>query len=226
MDTARPVALVTGASSGIGSAIARSLAPTHDLLLGGRDETSLSLLAAELSGAQAWPFDLKNVASADLGALSRLDVLVHSAGIALLGPLADASAADWRETFELNVFAVAELTNLLLPQLRASSGQVVLINSGAGLRANPGWGVYAASKFALRAYADALRADEPALRVTSVFPGRTDTPMQREVRRHEGGSYEASQYLDPASVGRAVASAVLATPDAHITELVLRPQPR
>lgn len=226
MATARPVALITGASSGIGSAIARSLAPTHDLLLGGRDETSLSLLATEIPGAQAWPFDLTNVASADLGVLQRLDVLVHSAGIALLGPLSEASAADWRQTFELNVFAVAELTNLLLPQLRASSGQVVLINSGAGLRANPGWGVYAASKFALRAYADALRADEPSLRVTSVFPGRTDTPMQREVRRQEGGSYESSQYLDANSVGRAVASAVLATPDAHITELVVRPQPR
>lgn len=226
MDTARPVALITGASSGIGSAIARSLAPTHDLLLGGRDETSLSLLAADLPGAQAWPFDLTNVASADLGPLSRLDVLVHSAGIALLGPLSEASPDDWRRTFELNVFAVAELTNLLLPQLRASSGQVVLINSGAGIRANPGWGVYAASKFALRAYADALRADEPTLRVTSVFPGRTDTPMQREVRRQEGGEYEAEQYLDPASVGRAVASAVLATPDAHITELVVRPRPR
>ena len=222
----RPVALVTGASSGIGSAIARSLAPTHDLLLGGRDETSLSVLAAELPGAQAWPFDLTNVASADLSSVSRLDVVVHSAGVALLGPLGEATDEDWRRTFEVNVFAVASLTKLLLPALRAASGQVVLINSGAGKNANPGWGVYAASKFALRAYADALRADEPSLRVTSVYPGRTDTPMQRDVRRQEGGEYDATQYLDPASVGRAVASAVLATPDAHITELVVRPRPR
>jgi NADP-dependent 3-hydroxy acid dehydrogenase YdfG len=222
----RPVALVTGASSGIGSAIARSLAPTHDLLLGGRDETSLSLLAAQLPGAQAWPFDLTNVASADLSGVSRLDVVVHSAGVALLGPLSEATDEDWRKTFEVNVFAVASLTNLLLPALRAASGHVVLINSGAGKNANPGWGVYAASKFALRAYADALHADEPSLRVTSVFPGRTDTPMQREVRRQEGGEYDATQYLDPASVGRAVASAVLATPDAHITEIVVRPRPR
>ncbi|MGW6930045.1 SDR family oxidoreductase [Lentzea sp. NPDC054927] len=222
----RPVALVTGASSGIGAAIARSLAPTHDLLLGGRDETSLSVLAAELPGAQAWQFDLTNLASADLTSVPRLDAIVHSAGIALLGPLAEASVNAWRQTLEVNVIAVAELTRLLLPQLRAASGHVILINSGAGLRANPGWGVYAASKFALRAYADALRADEPSLRVTSVFPGRTDTPMQRDVRRQEGGDYDATQYLDPASVGRAVASAVLATPDAHITELVVRPRPR
>ncbi|MEV6240318.1 SDR family oxidoreductase [Lentzea sp. NPDC051838] len=224
--TDRPVALVTGASSGIGSAIARSLAPTHDLLLGGRDETSLSLLASELPGAQAWPFDLTNVASADLAPLQRLDVLVHSAGVAMLGPLAEASMDVWRQTFDVNVFAVAELTNLVLPQLRAASGHIVLINSGAGRNANPGWGVYAASKFALRAYADALRGDEPALRVTSVYPGRTATPMQEDVRRQEGGDYEPSQYIDPASVGRAVASAVLATPDAHITELIVRSRPR
>lgn len=222
----RPVALVTGASSGIGSAIARSLAPTHDLLLGGRDETSLSLLAAELPGATPWPFDLTNVASADLGPLQRLDVLVHSAGVALLGPLAEATQADWRRTFDVNVFAVAELTNLVLPQLRAASGHVVLINSGAGLSVNPGWGVYAASKFALRAYADALRGDEPSLRVTSVYPGRTATPMQEDVRRQEGGDYDPSKYIDPASMGRAVASAVLATPDAHITEVIVRSRPR
>lgn len=221
----RPVALVTGASSGIGSAIARSLAPTHDLLLGGRDETSLSVLAAELPGATPWPFDLTNAASADLAAVPRLDVIVHSAGIALLGPLSEASQDDWRRTFDVNVFAVAELTNLLLPQLRAASGHVVLINSGAGLNANPGWGVYAASKFALRAYADALRADEPTLRVTSVYPGRTATPMQQDVRRQEGGEYDPSKYIDPASVGRAVASAVLATPDAHIIEINVRSRP-
>ncbi|MFS8100495.1 SDR family oxidoreductase [Lentzea alba] len=222
----RPVALVTGASSGIGSAIARSLAPTHDLLLGGRDETSLSLLAAELPGATAWPFDLTNAASADLGVVSRLDVLVHSAGIALLGPLSEATQADWRQTFDVNVFAVAELTNLVLPQLRTAGGHVVLINSGAGQNANPGWGVYAASKFALRAYADALRGDEPALRVTTVYPGRTATPMQESVRRQEGGEYDPTQYIDPDSIGRAVASAVLATPDAHITEVTVRSRPR
>ncbi|HEX7304196.1 SDR family oxidoreductase [Lentzea sp.] len=220
----RPVALVTGASSGIGSAIARSLAPTHDLLLGGRDADALAVLAAELPGATAWPFDLTNVASADLGVLSRLDVLVHSAGIALLGPLSEATQADWRQTFDVNVFAVAELTNLVLPRLREASGHVVLINSGAGRNANPGWGVYAASKFALRGYADALRGDEPSLRVTTVYPGRTATPMQEDVRRQEGGDYDPSKYIDPASVGRAVASAVLATPDAHITELVVRPR--
>src|SRR5262249_55175496 len=96
-----------------------------------------------------------------------------------------------RRTFEVNVFAVAKLTRLLLPALRASRRHAILINSGAGLQANPNWGAYAASKFALRAYADVLRAEEPLLlRVTTIYPRRTDTDMQRAVRASAGAEYE------------------------------------
>jgi NADP-dependent 3-hydroxy acid dehydrogenase YdfG len=224
----RPVALVTGASRGIGAAVARVLAPTHDLLLGGRDEEALAELAGTLPGARPWPVELTDpdaLAAATAG-LTRLDVLVHSAGIAELGPLAEADADVWRRTLDVNVVAVAELTRLALPLLRAARGHVVLINSGAGLRANPGWGVYAASKFALRAFADALRAEEDDLRVTSVHPGRVDTDMQRGVREQESGDYQPNLYLTPDSVARAVATAVHADDDAHVTEIVVRPRPR
>jgi NAD(P)-dependent dehydrogenase (short-subunit alcohol dehydrogenase family) len=127
---------------------------------------------------------------------------------------------------EVNLVAVVELTRLLLPALRTARGHVVLINSGAGLRANPGWGAYAASKFALRAFGDVLRAEEPDLRVTLVHPGRTDTPMQRAVRAAEGGDYEPERYLHPDSVAGAVLVAVTAPPDAHLTDVVLRPDGR
>jgi NADP-dependent 3-hydroxy acid dehydrogenase YdfG len=155
-------------------------------------------------------------------------VLVHSAGIGPLGTVEDSPAEQWRRTFEVNVVAVAELTRLLLPALRAACGQVVCINSGAGLTAHPGWGSYAASKFALRAFADALRAEEAAhgVRVTSVYPGRTDTRMQRAVVAHEGGEYDGSRFLRPESVARAVLLAVTAPPDADVTELSIRPAPR
>ncbi|GLZ33106.1 short chain dehydrogenase [Lentzea sp. NBRC 105346] len=220
----RPVALVTGASRGIGAAVARSLAPTHDLLLGGRDRDLLEDLADELPGARAWPVDLTSVSSNDVAAISSLDVLVHSAGVAFLGPLAEATVDVWRQTFEINLIAVASLTRLLLPALRASGGHVVLINSGAGLQANPNWGVYAASKFALRAFGDSLRAEEQSIRVTSVHPGRVDTDMQRGVRAQEGGEYQPQYYLEAESVGQAVRTAVLAGPDAHFTEIVVRPR--
>ena len=227
---ARPLALVTGASRGIGAAVAHALAPTHDLLLGGRDADALESLAADLPGAREWPVELTDpgaVADAVRG-VERLDVLVHSAGIGQLGTIEDSPAEQWRRTFEINVVAVAELTRLLLPALRAARGQVVCINSGAGHTARPGWGSYAASKFALRAFADALRAEEAVhgVRVTSIHPGRTDTDMQRGVIAHEGGEYDVSRFLRPESVARAVLVAVTAPPDADVTELSIRPAPR
>ncbi|GAA3099421.1 SDR family oxidoreductase [Streptosporangium carneum] len=221
--SARPVALVTGASRGVGAAIARALAPTHDLLLGGRDAEALAELSARLPGARPWPVELTAVTEADVAAVERLDVLVHSAGRVTLGSIEQTPADVWRRTMEINLIAAAELTRLLLPALRAARGHVVLINSGAGLRANPNWASYAASKFALRAFADALRLEEPRLRVTTVYPGRIDTDMQREVREQEGAPYEADKYLAADSVARAVLTAVTASPDAHVTEITVRP---
>ncbi|MGV9310183.1 SDR family oxidoreductase [Nonomuraea sp. NPDC003727] len=216
-------ALITGASRGVGEAVARALAPTHRLILGGRDRAALDALAAELPDARAWPVELAEVTAADVEDVDRLDVLVHSAGVVTLGRIADTPAEVWRRTMEINVVAVAELTRLLLPALRAAGGHVVLINSGAGLRANPGWGSYAASKFALRALADGLRLEEPALRVTTVYPGRVATDMQRGVRAQEGGAFEPEKYLEPDTVARALLAAINAGPDAHLTELTLRP---
>ncbi len=223
----QPTALVTGASRGIGAAVARSLSGTHSLLLGGRDSAALHDTAKDIPGAQPWPVELTDddaVATA-AGSIGELDVLVHSAGTVELGPIDEVSTQSWRRTFDLNLFAVTELTRVLLPALRAASGHVVLINSGAGLSAKPNWASYAASKFALRAFADVLRAEEAphGVRVTSVFPGRVATDMQREVRDSEGGAFEPERYLRPESVAESVVSAVRATPEAHLTEIVLRP---
>jgi NADP-dependent 3-hydroxy acid dehydrogenase YdfG len=223
----RPLALVTGASRGIGAAVARALSPGYDLLLGGRDTGALQALAAELPGSRPWPVELTDgIAVAEaVGGIERLDVLVHSAGIGMLGSIADTPAGTWRRQFEINVVAVAELTRLLLPALRAARGRVVLLNSGAGLSARPGWGSYAASKYALRAFADALRGEEAdhGVRVTSIHPGRVDTDMQRDVVAQEGGEYRAAAYLRPESVAGAVLFAASAPDDAALTELVLRP---
>jgi NADP-dependent 3-hydroxy acid dehydrogenase YdfG len=224
--TDRPLALITGASKGIGRAIADSLAGTHDLLLGGRDEEALAALAAELPSARPWVVELtdEKALAAAVADIDRLDVLVHSAGVSRLGPLTEVTAADWRESYELNVVAVVELTRLLLPALRAAEGHVVLINSGSGIKANPKWGPYAASKFALRAYADVLRAEEEpnGLRVTSVHPGRTATGMQKAVRDFEGGDYVPEKYMRPESVAAVVRAAVDTPRDAHVHEIVIR----
>ena len=113
----------------------------------------------------------------------------------------------------MNLLAPVELTRLALPALRAARGTVVLVNSGAGLRANPSWSAYAASKFGLRALADALRQEEAehGVRVTSVFPGRTATSMQERVHEQEG-----TRRTTPATGSRpaTVAAAIL-----HVLDL-------
>lgn len=207
--------------------MARALAPQYDLLLGGRDPGALRALAAEFPGARPWPVELTDsaaLAEATAG-IERLDVLVHSAGIGILGTVAETTAETWHRQFAVNVVAVAELTRLLLPALRSARGRVVLLNSGAGLIANPGWASYAASKFALRAFADALRAEEArnGVRVTSVHSGRVDTAMQRGIVAQEGGEYRPEAYLRPESVAGAVLLAVTAPDDAVLTELAIRP---
>lgn len=224
----RPTALITGASRGVGAAIARELAPTHRLLLGARTPEALEPILSELPGGTGWPVELTDYPAVARATepIERLDVLVHNAGIADLGTIADSSVAQWRNTLEANLIAVAELTRLLLPALRAANGHVVLMNSGAGLRANAGWGSYAASKFGLRAFADALRLEEPALRVTSVHPGRIDTDMQRTLIANEQREYEPREFLTPETVAQVIGNAVHTPRDAHPTEIVLRPIPR
>jgi NADP-dependent 3-hydroxy acid dehydrogenase YdfG len=221
-----PLALVTGASRGIGAAVAHALAPTHRLLLGGRDAAALDKLAGALPDARPWPVELTDAealasATAEIG---ELDVVVHSAGVARLGTVEATTDADWRANFEVNVLAVVTLTRLLLPALRTAKGHVVVINSGAGQNARAGWAPYAASKFAVRAFADALRDEEPVLRVTSIYPGRTDTEMQEAIIAGEGRPYEPERFLRPESVAAAVAAAVNATGDAHPTDVTLRPR--
>jgi short-subunit dehydrogenase len=101
----------------------------------------------------------------------------------------------------------------------------VFVNSGAGLHAHPSWGAYAASKHGLRALADSLRAEEQehGVRVTSVYPGRTSTPMQAEVHRQEGKAYDAADWIDPKTVADAIVRVLDLGDDATFSDLTIRP---
>lgn len=226
MTDPRPTALVTGASRGIGAAIARRLAATHHVLVGGRDAEAVAAVVAELPSAEPFVCELTDEAqvAAAAGTIDRLDVLVHSAGIATHGRVDQASSDDWRRVYEVNVVAVAGLTRALLPALRAAHGQVVTINSGSGFNSAPGNAVYSASKFALRAFTDALREEERGrVRVSSIHPGRVDTEMQVDLQASLGRAYVATEHLRPESVAEAVALAVLASPEAMVEEVSIRP---
>jgi NADP-dependent 3-hydroxy acid dehydrogenase YdfG len=222
-----PTALITGAGGGIGSAIATALAPTHTLLLGGRPSERLDDVAERL-GATTFPLDLTDIDEIESSCeiVDELDVLVHNAGLSIPGRVAESSVEQWRATFDVNVFGAVALTLTLLPALRSARGQVVFINSGAGRKASPTMASYSASKFALRAFADSLREDEPELRVTTVYPGRTDSAMQRELVAFEGGEYDPAEFLHPDTVAAAVARALATPPDGHVHEVVIRPAGR
>jgi NADP-dependent 3-hydroxy acid dehydrogenase YdfG len=220
-----PTAMITGAAGGLGSALATALAPTHTLFLAGRPSERLDSVA-EGFGATTWPIDLEDVDAipAVVEPIVELDVLIHNAGVAYPGRVAESTVEEWQTTMQVNVVGAVALTLALLPALRNAGGHVVFINSGSGINASPGLASYSASKFALRGFADSLRNDEPALRVTSIHPGRIATVMQEGLVAYEGGEYDPSRFLSPESVAQVTADAINAPRDAHIHEVIVRPR--
>jgi NAD(P)-dependent dehydrogenase (short-subunit alcohol dehydrogenase family) len=226
--------LVTGAGSGIGAALVGALHARGDaLVLLARSGERADELAATYPGATTLVADLADppgleraLAEADLP--DSLDSVVHVAGAVDLAPLAELDLADWQRQLDVNLTAPALVTRAALPALRAARGLVLFVNSGAGLAAHPDWSAYAASKFGLRALADALRGEEKphGVRVTTVFPGRTATPMQEKVHRQEGRDYDASAWIDPRTVAATILHVLDLPRDATVPEVSVHPAPR
>ncbi|MGP9724559.1 SDR family oxidoreductase [Corynebacterium sp. AOP40-9SA-29] len=216
----RPLALVTGGSRGIGAAIVEDLSRTHRVISWSSADVDLSDPASIARAVER----LQDGEAGEAG-LNRLDVLVHSAGLAGESTVGETGWETWQKMFAVNVFGVAELTRLLLPALRAASGTVVAINSGSGFRSGAAQGPYSGTKFALRAVTDALREEERGqVRVSSVHPGRVDTDMQVALQEGRGNiDYDGTRYVAPASVAAAVRLAVDTTDEAIIEEVSVRP---
>jgi NAD(P)-dependent dehydrogenase (short-subunit alcohol dehydrogenase family) len=220
--------LITGATRGIGRAVADLLA-ADELLLLGRDGATLEAACAELPSARPLVADLAHPESleavlAGVELPEALDGVVHSAGIAVNGDLAELTAADWATQFAVNVTAVAELTRLVVDRVHPARGTVVLVNSGAGRAVKrTGGTAYAASKHALVALAAGLRLEVPGIRVSTVYPGRVATDMQRELRAFEGGEYVEEDYLQVATVARVIVEVLHLPADAVVEDVILMP---
>lgn len=226
-------AVVTGASSGVGRAIAVALSREGaSVALVGRDMERLEAVAEEAQGKTTiFTGEFCDAGSLDLlgSALSRhfgsLDVLVHSAGVIKLAPFASASLEDFDTHFQCNVRAPYALTQRLLPALVRARGTVVFINSTAIDNPRTGLSQYAASKHALKAVADNLREEvnKDGVRVLTVLLGRTATPMQEAVHQFEQRNYDATRFIQPGDVAELVVNSVASARTVELTNVTLRP---
>lgn len=226
-----PTHVLTGAGSGIGRALAERLRDRGDrLVLLLRSAARIDELRPDFPDAVlveadlARPAGLRGIGTSVGGPV---DSLVHVAGVVDLVRVADFDLASWQHQLDVDLTSPAMLTREFLPALRASRGTVVFVNSTAGLSSSAAWPAYAAAKHGLRALADALRAEEQpyGVRVSSVFPGRTATPMQERVHAQEGRAYDPSQWIRPATVAEAIVEVLDLPADATVSDVTLRPGP-
>jgi NADP-dependent 3-hydroxy acid dehydrogenase YdfG len=232
-DFAGQLAVISGASGGVGRAIAGALAARGaTVALLGRRRATLEDVAGGLDGsALIFPLDLSVAAEIEAFAtqLARAglspDILIHSAGVIGLGAIEKAPFEQFEWQLRVNLNAPYLLTQKLLPALKARRGQVVFLNSNAGLNAVRCSGQYSASKHALRALADSLRQEVngDAVRVLNVFIGRTATPMQAKLHGMEGKSYAPERLIQPADVASMIAHALALPRTVEVTAIHMRP---
>ena len=225
--TAHSRVLITGASRGIGRAVAERLAgPGRRLLLHGRDREALEAVcrAVRTAGGEAEAL-LADLADPDaVEALARaaaaapLDGLVNNAGVAAVSPLEETTLEAWRHAFAVNVTAPFLLVRGVLGAMPRGAF-VVNVLSVAARRGFPGWGAYCMTKAALDGFARALREEvrPRGLRVVSIYPGATATGMWRELP----GEWPRERMLTPAEVAEAVAYAVERPGEVLVEEVTL-----
>lgn len=230
------VAIVTGATSGIGAAIAtRLLADGWSVEALGRDREALDALAdpghsegGKLHGNVVDLADelrLQEWAAAFGASHSELHALVHCAGVVHRGAAADTTKQALDEQFAVNFRAPWTLTMGLLAALEAGQGYTIFMNSSQGLSAGGDAVGYAASKHAARALADGLRAEvnDRGIRICTLYPGRTATPGQRKILEYEGRDYQPERLIDTADIAELVSCILNLSSAAEVTDVTLRP---
>lgn len=226
------IAVVTGAGSGIGRAIALALA-AHGatICLVGRRRQPLEETAAAAGAARCYQADLADdeqlrLLIAELRHdVPAIDILVHSAAYYAQGRIEESSVTEFDRLYRVNLRAPYALTQGLLDLIRERHGQVVFLNSSAGLASKAALGQYAASKHGLKAIADSLRAEVngDGVRVLSVYPGRTASPMQAQIHAIDAREYQPERLMQPEDVAAVVLSTLLLPRTAEVTDIQLRP---
>ena len=227
------VAIVTGATGGIGKSVASTLAEHgHPVLALGRNIEVLDALEASCHGllrGRAVDLLLDESVDALVDEITReyqaVRALVHCAGAYYAGPLADTPARELDVMYRTNVRAPFRLTSALTSLLERGKGYLIFVNSSAGLAARAGAGAYSATHFAARALADCWRAElnQRGVRVLTIHPGRTATPLSERIFALEGREFDPRLLLQPRDVAQIVLAALELPETAELTEVSLRP---
>lgn len=230
------IAVVTGASSGIGKACSYALAKEGiTVCLLGRNINELTKIETDIKEfsplSKAVQVDL--FSDEEIGeAVSRITkefrevhLLVHSAGIYSFGKIKEAPVQNFDHLYKINVRAPYLLTQQLLPLIEKSLGQIVFINSTVALAAKSNLSQYCATKSALKALADSLRIEinSEGIKVLTIYPGRTATPMQEKVCMHQGVEYNEAKMIQPEEVAELLVSTLKMSRNTEITDVMLRP---
>jgi len=230
------IAVVTGASSGIGKAIALALAAQGaELFLAARRKDLLESVAKDAQGrgsrAHACSLDLtKDEEIRALGEMvqreaGRVDILVLCGGAIAHGTLEKSTLSDLDLMYRSNVRGHYALLQTMLPLLRKAPGQIAFINSSAGLRSPAGGGQFSSTQHAFRSIADSLRDEVNAegIRVLSVYPGRTATPRIEKIFGKEGRAYKPEVLMQPEDVAEMVVHSLRLPRTAEVTDISIRP---
>ncbi|MCH4190546.1 MAG: SDR family NAD(P)-dependent oxidoreductase [Bifidobacterium tibiigranuli] len=227
MDGRRRV-VITGAGGGVGYATAQLLKDDWEVIATARKDEDLARL--EALGVAAVRLDVRDEESIfglqQVVGEAPLDALVEAAAVSHTAPAADSPKSMWTLMMDTNVIGPAMVVGSLIENLRMSKGTVVFLNSGAGERGVPLHSVYAASKHALRGYADTLRMEEASngVRVSTIYPGQINTGMLRTINAEMDVDFTPADYIDPATVAGAIRFIIEASDDVHISNVDLRPR--
>lgn len=232
------LAVITGASSGIGRAIAIAIAEEGgEVILLGRDKINLDETQrriTKLAGTRSDSYvcDLSSIddiltKTAEIKAKNKnIDILIHSAGVIVTDGDSSSGYEEFDLQYKINARGPYVLTRAFLTSIQKRLGQIVFINSSICAQpAKIGLAAYTASKMALKAIADCIRAEVngAGVRVLSVYPGSTASPMQAKLHQSHDKTYYPELLLQPEDVARAVITALTASRTAEITDLAIRP---